>query len=134
MTEKLDKFTSAYIEAAMWTSTDDEDRPLDKSYSITDLASEAIVIAVRDCAAFQKLHLQNTERDPERAGHGNLHPVSTTPSRQPTIALTVVQQRLMAYALVHLLANYDEQMEEDLEMTEDEARKEAVATGIIQEV
>jgi hypothetical protein len=53
MPRKLDDFTSAYLEAALWSSTDDDDEPLDRDYGIEDFAPEAIKQAVKDAATFQ---------------------------------------------------------------------------------
>lgn len=49
----LDKFTQAYLEAALWSYTDESDEPFDSNFDITDLAPEAIGQALEDCAAFQ---------------------------------------------------------------------------------
>jgi hypothetical protein len=49
----LDEFTSAYIEAALWSSTDDQDQPLDK-YSLDDIAPESLEAMVKDCQEFQQ--------------------------------------------------------------------------------
>jgi hypothetical protein len=54
----IDTFTQAYIEAALWSSTDNADdqggEPLDKNYSIDDIASDTLVTMVTDCAQFQR--------------------------------------------------------------------------------
>ena len=52
----LDQFTRAYIEAALWSSTDDADRPMDDNYSVADLAPETLERMVADCARFQTEH------------------------------------------------------------------------------
>jgi hypothetical protein len=49
----MDNFTKAYIEAALWSSTDDADEPLDKNYSADDLAPETLATMQADCARFQ---------------------------------------------------------------------------------
>lgn len=51
---ELDKFTLAYIEAALWSTTDDNDKPLDKNYDIDDLHQSTLAAAVRDCKKFQE--------------------------------------------------------------------------------
>lgn len=48
----LDTFTRAYLECALWSSTDDE-TPLDRDHDITDIADEAVAKAIADCAAFR---------------------------------------------------------------------------------
>lgn len=45
-------FVGAYLEAALWSSTDDEGDPLDGKYSFSDISTEAIKRADRDCAMF----------------------------------------------------------------------------------
>ena len=51
--QDLDNFTRAYIECALWSSTDDNDTPLDSNYSAQDLAPETLAAMVVDCARFQ---------------------------------------------------------------------------------
>ncbi len=48
----MDKFTQAYLECALWSSTDDDGNPLDESYGIDDLSDEFIAEAKGECAAF----------------------------------------------------------------------------------
>ena len=50
--EKLDSFTRAYIQAALWSSCDDSERALDSIYSPIDLAPETREKIVKDCAKF----------------------------------------------------------------------------------
>ena len=50
----MDDFTTAYIETALWSSTGDNDRPLDDDFSPDDLAPEALAKIEKDCAAFQE--------------------------------------------------------------------------------
>lgn len=51
----LDTFTQAYIEAAMWTLTDNDGEPLDY-LGAHDIADETIAKAQADCADFQAAH------------------------------------------------------------------------------
>ena len=55
-TTELDNFTRAYIEAMLWSSTDDKDEPMDANYSASDLAPETLARIVADCTAFQAAH------------------------------------------------------------------------------
>lgn len=70
---ELDSFTLAYIEAALWSSTDNADdsggKPLDANYSIDDLAPECLAEMVKDCADFQASFGAFITDDPGRAGH-----------------------------------------------------------------
>lgn len=53
-TDSLDMFTRAYLEAALWSSMDDEGRPLEENYNIDDFSAEAIKEAVVDCNRFRR--------------------------------------------------------------------------------
>ena len=56
-TATLDDFTRAYIEAALWSSTDestpDGGEPMDANYDIDDIAPETLAGIVEDCRRFQ---------------------------------------------------------------------------------
>jgi len=66
---RLDTFTAAYLECAFWSSTDDEDQPMDRNYAIADLAPEALQRAIDDCAAFQAEHSDAIGDRDAQAGH-----------------------------------------------------------------
>ncbi len=51
---QIDKFTRAYIEAALWSSTDDDGDPLDASFSIDDIHPATLNRMIEDCLAFQE--------------------------------------------------------------------------------
>jgi hypothetical protein len=65
----LDTFTRAYIEAALWSSLDDKDRPMDANYSASDLADETLAQFKTDCAKFQAEQAGLIVAREERAGH-----------------------------------------------------------------
>jgi len=46
-------FFDAYITAALWSSTDDDDRPLDDHYDATDIAPATLAQMRADCADFE---------------------------------------------------------------------------------
>lgn len=78
MKPQLDSFTRAYIECALWSSTDNATdsggEPLDKNYSAEDIAPEALAKMAADCAKFQADNATpeyNDSRytDTEKAGH-----------------------------------------------------------------
>ncbi len=48
-----DPFTLAYIEAALWSSTDDDGDPLDANYGIEDIADETLAGIDEECMQFQ---------------------------------------------------------------------------------
>lgn len=66
---KLDAFTEQYIETALWSSMDDEGRPLDDNFDISDIAPETLDKMVADAKAFQGEHWDDIKSDPGRAGH-----------------------------------------------------------------
>ena len=50
--DTLSYFTDAYIEAALWFSTDDDGTPLNSIYSVADLAPETLKTMKADCCKF----------------------------------------------------------------------------------
>ena len=66
---KLDTFTQAYIEAALWSSTDDDREPLDSLYGIEDIATDTLKEIIADCQDFQDSFGEMIADSPERAGH-----------------------------------------------------------------
>ena len=48
-----DPFLLAYIECALWSSTDDSGEPLDAAYYVSDLAPETLGRMREDCEAFR---------------------------------------------------------------------------------
>jgi hypothetical protein len=67
---KADPFVTAYLEAALWSSTDNNDTPLDSNYTIHDLSLEAHLQAASDCNAFRAQAGQLLDNiDESQAGH-----------------------------------------------------------------
>jgi len=66
---KLDDFTLAYIEAALWSSNGDDDTPLDANYSRDNLARETLDDMAADCARFQRENA--TDLAGRKAQHGH---------------------------------------------------------------
>lgn len=67
----MDEFTAAYLEAALWSSTDDEGTPLDAD---TELADETVAKFKADCALFQAdnaalLEQASKHQSTDRQGH-----------------------------------------------------------------
>lgn len=50
----LDAFTRAYIDAALFSSNDENDDPLDRNYSASDLSGPTLMQMKRDAAKFQR--------------------------------------------------------------------------------
>lgn len=74
----LKSFTDAYMEAALWSSHDEEGTPLDSNYCFGDFAPEALEKINADCKAFYDAHSATWEGqyryvvpwdDDEMAGH-----------------------------------------------------------------
>lgn len=68
-----EKFLKGYLEAALWSTTDESDEsggePLDKNYSVDDFSPTAMEIAKKDCAAFQEANAADlADIDCEQAG------------------------------------------------------------------
>ena len=51
---RLDDFGRNYIQAALWSSNDDDGDPLDNTYSLADIDNETLRAMVEDCAEFQE--------------------------------------------------------------------------------
>ncbi len=69
-----EKFLAAYIECALWSSTDDSDdavgEPLDENYDRSDLSEECLESFRKDCAAFLADNFDDlADIDLEQAGH-----------------------------------------------------------------
>ena len=49
----MSEFVLAYIQAALFSSTDETDTPLDKRFGIEDIAPECLAQMKKDCEDFQ---------------------------------------------------------------------------------
>lgn len=58
-----DDFFTAYLVAALWSSTDDDGTPLDSNYTAADIAPESLDSALHDCAGFFQ-YCEETGLDP----------------------------------------------------------------------
>lgn len=76
--KNFDIFTTAYITCALWSTTDNADEtggePLDRNYSIENIAPETLARMEEDCLNFQadnksKLEIIAGLCDSARAGH-----------------------------------------------------------------
>ena len=70
---RMDSFTLAYFEAALWSSNDNADdsggEPLDKNYSISDIDAATRDKMIADCASFQEKFAEQIGGETEQAGH-----------------------------------------------------------------
>lgn len=75
-----DRFTHAYMVAAVWSSTNDHGEdcppPLDETHSVADMAPETLASMAADCAAFQEANETDLGAyyaglgfDPSQGGH-----------------------------------------------------------------
>jgi len=49
----MDAFTEAYLEAALWSSTDDNDEPLDSNYTVENIDVDSLKGMIEDCERFE---------------------------------------------------------------------------------
>ena len=66
--EKMKSFTDAYIACALWSSTDDNDEPMDNNYCHNDIEGGALMRMAGDCAIFLKNN-EHLIEDCSQAGH-----------------------------------------------------------------
>jgi hypothetical protein len=71
---KLDNFTLGYLETALWSSNDESTpsggEPLDRNYTVNDIALETVERAIADCKAFQEANAAYLENyKASTAGH-----------------------------------------------------------------
>jgi len=60
----------SYLETALWSSTGDDDEPLDKNFSIGDFSAEARALAEKECSEFYaKAESLLTDNDPDHWPH-----------------------------------------------------------------
>lgn len=62
-------FIDAYLETAIWSSTNEDGEPLDDDYGVEDIAPETKKQMVADCEAFCEEAGELIEPDMKRAGH-----------------------------------------------------------------
>ena len=65
----LDVFTRAYIECALWSSTDENNNPLDSEYYIDDIAESCLTEMITDCFKFQAENSKMIINNLSQAGH-----------------------------------------------------------------
>jgi len=65
----LDKFMKGYITAALWSTTDEADQPLDKKYIWTDISVGCYERMATDCNKFLRENEKDIDGEDEQAGH-----------------------------------------------------------------
>lgn len=66
--EDFEKFVSGYIEAALFSSCDEEEVPLDKNYGPEDFTPHAMKEIRKDCKKFYKENYEMIKESVEQAG------------------------------------------------------------------
>lgn len=71
----LDAFTTAYLECALWASTESDEEgnmgdSLDENHDLESFDLESLQAAIADCKAFQEENADDlADLDPEQCGH-----------------------------------------------------------------
>lgn len=65
------EFVDAYLEAALWTSLDDEDQPMDQIYDLDDFHKKSIDDAIKDGNDFIKANREDLDNYGESSQHGH---------------------------------------------------------------
>jgi hypothetical protein len=69
----FDEFTKAYIEAALWSTTDESTpaggEPLDSNYGVEDIVLKSLVLMAAQCRVFQLQNLKDIGDRRSQAGH-----------------------------------------------------------------
>ena len=66
----MPSFFTAYVRAALWSSTDDAGEPLDKNHNPSNIAPETLGKMKEDCLKFQRLNAMGlVGLDDEEAGN-----------------------------------------------------------------
>lgn len=70
---KLDDFTKAYLECALWSTNDESDpsggESLDENYDFSDISPELLAEMGADCKQFQDENWDDISENPTRAGY-----------------------------------------------------------------
>jgi hypothetical protein len=70
--DKLDRFTTAYLVCALWSSVQEDGSPFDDDYSIDDFSEETLKEVTEECSDFRTANAELLEQsglDDEQAGH-----------------------------------------------------------------
>ena len=65
----MHEMTKHYLICALWSSTGDNDEPLDAEYGIENIAPKSIAQAEKDCLAFLSAHASIIGVRYDQAGH-----------------------------------------------------------------
>jgi len=67
----MDEFTKAYIECMLWSSTGDDEEPLDDTIeaNLDNFTKDAVRLIRKDCHLFQLVNAELIEGLDDKAGH-----------------------------------------------------------------
>src|SRR3954471_13683112 len=65
---RLDDFTCGYVTAMLWSSTDDDETPIDDSFTWEDIGTDAMADIIAECGQFQRENAGDIADDPTQAG------------------------------------------------------------------
>ena len=65
----LDRFLQQYIDTALWSSTDDRDRPIDDNHSVFDIDTDSLTKMREECSKFIDQTYDLISDDIAQAGH-----------------------------------------------------------------
>lgn len=65
----MHEMTKHYLIAALWSSTGDNEDPLDQNYGIEDIAQKSVEQAEKDCLSFLSAYKNIIGTNYEQAGH-----------------------------------------------------------------
>ena len=73
----LDQFVKGYVACALWSSTDDQENPIDANYSVENIAHEAMATMVEDCTKFYAENLETLKNYVKDVTEGDGEPWAT---------------------------------------------------------
>lgn len=108
----IDAFTRAYIEAALWSSTDESSEPLDQSYGVSSISPKTLKKMSADCAKFQRENGNLIGLNEAQAGHDfwltrNGHGAGFWDGDWPEPTATVLTKISKEFGEVHLYVGDD---------------------------
>src|SRR5260221_13123445 len=65
----IKKFFDSYVETALWSSTDEDDQPLDGQYDASDIAASTLDEMMKDCENFLEANEADIDGKYAQAGH-----------------------------------------------------------------
>lgn len=69
MSRNLDEFTQSYVEALLWSETDDDGDNYDKNYDIRHIDEESLKGIIEECKLFQLENWDRIQSNLSMAGH-----------------------------------------------------------------